>query len=131
MAWDLVDVAPGLWVWRVEHPDWRPELDWDRLVTSTCVASGGEVALLDPLAPPDDAVEIWERLDSSHPTLVVVLKPDHVRDVDRFTRRYRAKAFGPALFWPGDVPETELEPVDPGMELPGGLVTLYDVRGRN
>ena len=24
------DVAPGLWVWQVGHPDWRPGLDWDR-----------------------------------------------------------------------------------------------------
>src|SRR4030095_4375131 len=29
-----------------------------------------------------------------------------------------------------NIPETELEGVEPGMELPGGLVTLYDGRGR-
>ena len=23
----VADVAPGLWIWRVEHPDWRPGLD--------------------------------------------------------------------------------------------------------
>jgi glyoxylase-like metal-dependent hydrolase (beta-lactamase superfamily II) len=128
---EVRDVAPGLWIWRVRHPAWTPETDWEPLVTSTCVESGGEVALLDPLAPPEDATEAWERLDARPPTLVVVLKPDHVRDVDLFVRRYGARAFGPALFWPDDVPETELEAIEPGNELPGGLVAQYDGRGRN
>jgi hypothetical protein len=124
------DVSTGLWIWRVEHPDWRPELDWGPHVNSTCVTSAGEVALLDPIAPPQDAKEIWDRLDAAPPTVVVVLKPDHVRDVDLFVRRYGARAFGPSLFWRHNIPETELEPIEPGSELPGGLVALYDGRGR-
>ena len=127
----VVDVAPGLWIWRIEHPDWRPGLDWTETVTSTCVESRGEVALLDPLAPADGASEFWSRLDARPPTLVVVLKPDHVRDVDLFVRRYGARAFGPWLFWRTDIPESELDPVEPDSELPGGLVALYDGRGRN
>jgi hypothetical protein len=124
------DVAPGLWVWRVEHPDWRPGLAWGPLVNSTCVTSAGEVALLDPIAPPDDAQEIWDRLDAVSPSIVVVLKPDHVRDTDVFVRRFGARAFGPSLFWRDNIPETELEPIEPGSELPGGFVALYDGRGR-
>jgi glyoxylase-like metal-dependent hydrolase (beta-lactamase superfamily II) len=131
MAVELRDIAPGLWLWRHEHPDWSPDADWEPLVTSTCVESGGEVALLDPLAPPEDARDVWERLAARPPTLGVVLKPDHVRDVDLFVRRYGARGFGPHLFFPHDVPETELEGIDPGDELPGGLVALYDGRGRN
>lgn len=127
----LCDVAAGLWIWRLEHPAWTRESDWPPHVTSTCVESGGEVAVLDPLAPPDDADEIWARLDAHPPTLAVVLKPDHVRDVDLFVRRYGARAFGPALFWRDDIPATELEPIEPGSELPGGLVALHDGRGRN
>jgi glyoxylase-like metal-dependent hydrolase (beta-lactamase superfamily II) len=100
-------------------------------VSSTCVESGGEVALLDPLAPPEDDEEVWARLDARPPTLVVVLKPDHVRDVDLFVRRYGCRAYGPWLFWRTNVPDTELEPIEPGSELPGGLVALYDGRGRN
>ena len=127
----VLDVAPGLWVWRLEHPAWRPDFEWEPLVTSTCVESGGETAVLDPLAPPADAAEVWQRLDARPPTMVVVLKPDHVRDVDLFVSRYGARALGPALFWRDDVPEIELEPIEPGTELPGGLVALYDGRGRN
>ena len=124
------DVAPGLWFWRRGHPAWRPGLQWSEDVTSTCVASGGEVALIDPLAPPDDATEVWERLDAAPPTTVVVLKPDHVRDVDLFVRRYGARAFGPYWFWRDNIPDTELEGIQPGDELPGGLVALFDGRGR-
>jgi glyoxylase-like metal-dependent hydrolase (beta-lactamase superfamily II) len=127
---ELRDVAPGLWIWRIEHPDWRRGLGWDRWVTSTCVESRGEVAVLDALAPPDGAAEIWARLDASKPTMAVVLKPDHVRDVDLFVGRYGARGYGPELFWPGDVPETELEPVYPDHELPGGLLPVFDGRDR-
>jgi hypothetical protein len=128
---EVLDVAPGLWLWRVEHPAWTTASDWDPLVTSTCVESGGETIFLDPLAPPPDAVDAWERIDATPPTVVVILKPDHVRDVDLFARRYGARGFGPWLFWGGDAPRTPLEPIEPGSELPGRLVALYDGRGRN
>jgi hypothetical protein len=137
LAHEVRDVAPGLWLWREEYPDWKPEVHsletvgWGPLVASTCVESRGEVALLDPLAPQDEESEVWARLDASPPTMVVVLKPDHVRSVDLFVRRYGARAFGPDVFHRGDVPETELEWIGPGSELPGGFVALYDGRGRN
>jgi hypothetical protein len=127
---EVRDVAPGLWIWRTEHPDWAPQVDWEPLVTSTCVESNGEVAVLDALAPPEGAREVWDRLDAWPPTLAVVLKPDHVRDVDLFVRAYGARPFGPFLFWPDDVPEERLQGIQPGDELPGGLVALYDGRGR-
>ena len=47
----IQDVAEGLWVWRLPYPDWREGLGWEQVVASTCVESGGEVVLLDPLAP--------------------------------------------------------------------------------
>ena len=128
---ELRDVAPGLWIWRVAYPDWKEGLGWERFVTSTCVESRGEVVLLDPLAPADDAPELWARLDATPPTAVVILKPDHVRDVDLIVDRYGARAFGPWLFWRTNIPDTELEAIEPGSELPGGLLALYDGRGRN
>jgi len=127
---EIRDLTPGLWIWRVEHPDWSPDAEWEPAVTSTCVESGGEVAVLDALLPPG-ADEVLERLDARPPTLAVVLKPDHVRSVDEVVRRYGARAYGPSLFWPHDVPETPLEALEPGSRLPGGLEALYDGRGRN
>jgi hypothetical protein len=79
---------------------------------------------LDPQAPPEDAVEVWERLDACHPTAAVVLKPDHVRDTDLFVRRYSSRAFAPRLFFRDDVPETNLELIEPDSQLPGGLIAL-------
>lgn len=86
--------------------------------------------MLDPLAPALDAIGLWERLDEHPPTAAVVLMPDHVRDIDMFVRRYKARPFGPMFFFPDDVPMTQLEPIRAESNLPGGLVALYDGRGR-
>jgi hypothetical protein len=131
MAAEILDLDRGLWVWRLEYPDWRPGGDWGPVVASTCVESAGEVVLIDPLLPADQAGAVWARLDERTPTAVAILKPDHVRDVDAVVGRYGARAFGPSLFWRHDIPDTELEPIEPGSVLPGGLVALYDGRGRN
>ena len=133
MAAGIRDVAEGLWVWRVDYPDWHPGAGWPRTVTSTCVASGGVVTVIDPLDPGEDAGEVWARLDARPPGVAAILKPDHVRDVDLFVSRYGAglRAFGPWLFERQNIPQTELEPIEPGSELPGGLLALYDGRGRN
>ena len=90
------DVAAGLWIWRAEHPDWAPHVGWDPAVTSTCVQSGGEVGVIDALVPEPGADAVWRRLDDRPPTTAVVLKPDHVRDVDRIVQHFGARAFGRA-----------------------------------
>ena len=89
----------------------------------------GVKLLLDPLLPPPSARDAWERIDAFAPDAVVILKPDHVRDVDLIVRWYDARAFGPMLYWRDDIPQTELEPLRPGDELPGGLRALDDGRG--
>jgi hypothetical protein len=126
---ELRDVAPGLWLWRQPHPAWREGEDWRPEVASFAVESRGARLLLDPLAPPPSARDAWERIDAHAPDAVVVLKPDHVRDVELFARWYGATAYGPFLFWRDDVPRRELEAVRPGDELPGGLLARDDGRG--
>lgn len=62
---EFQDVAKGLWIWRVEHPDWVPNQGWDPIVASTCVKSGDETYVLDPIAPePDDH---WKHLKIRSP----------------------------------------------------------------
>jgi hypothetical protein len=95
------------------------------------VESAGETLVLDPLGPPTDAAEVWGRLDARPPTAIVILKPDHDRDVDLFARRYGARALGPDRFCRRDIPQTELEAIYPGSLLPGGILALYDGRGRD
>ena len=104
-------------------------MDWEPEVASFAVESRGVTVLLDPLAPPPSERAVWDRLAAAPPEAVVVLKPDHVRDVDLFVRWYGARAFGPWLYWRDDVPRTELEEILPGKELPGGLQAQYDGRG--
>lgn len=128
---ELRKVVPGLLIWRLEHPRWRPGVDWQPVVTSTCVETGGERLVLDPLAPPAEAIELWMWLDEHRPTVAVVLKPDHVRDIDLFVGRYAARAYGPRVFDKDDVPVTDLKPILPGTHLPGGAVAQYDGRGGN
>jgi hypothetical protein len=126
---EVRDVATGLWLWRQPHPAWEEGGDWEPEISSFAVESRGARLLLDPLAPPPAARDAWERLDAFRPDAVVVLKPDHVRDVDLFVRWYGARGYGPWLYWRDDIPATELEPVRPGDELPGGLRAADDGRG--
>jgi hypothetical protein len=128
MAVETRDVAPGLWLWRQPHPNWEEGADWEPEVASFAVESRGVALVLDPLAPPPGARDVWERIDATRPSVVVVLKPDHIRDLDLFVRWYGARAFGPHLYWRDDVPRTELEWVRPGDELPGGLTAHDDGR---
>src|SRR4051812_11427131 len=129
---EIRDVTDGVGIWRLEHRDWAPHVEWLPLVTCTRVESGGEVVLIDPIAPSaeDEAFRSW--IEARPPTVVAILKPDHVRDVDVFVERYGARAFGPRLFFRHNVPRTRLEPIFAGYgrDLPGGLVPQYDGRSR-
>jgi hypothetical protein len=142
---DVIDLAPGLWIWRLEHPAWKPDVDWQQVVTCVCVDAGRERWLLDPLLPPDDASEVWGRLAQRPPTVVAVLSPDHMRptwsdqktsrptwSLDALVRRYGCRAFGPAVFDPEmGPPETDVQTIRPDHELPGGLIPFRDPRGWN
>jgi len=130
MAVEIRDVAPGLWLWRNPHWEWREGTDWEPEVASFVVESGGEVVLLDPLAPPPiEGAEVYRRLDAKRPTRVVIVKPDHVRDVDLFCHWYGIPAHGPWLWEGGLAPQVEVQPIMPDEVLPGGLVALVDGRG--
>src|SRR6185503_6001941 len=86
------DVVGGLWFWRMPHPDWDGQSDWEPTVTSVAVESGGARILLDALAPPPSAHAAWERIEAFAPDTAIVLKPDHVRDVDLFVRWFGVRA---------------------------------------
>lgn len=126
----IYDILPGLWIWRARHPFWSKGEDYQQVVTSTFVESNGERIVIDPLSPSLDCIGLWERLDSNPPTMAVVTMPDHVRDVDIFAKRYNLKSFGPMFFFPDQVPNSNLTPIIAEKELPGGVIPLYDARGR-
>ena len=66
MAVEVRDVAPGSWLWRQPHPDWEEGADWPLEVASFAVESEGVSVLLDPLAPPPGAGEVWDRIIDTH-----------------------------------------------------------------
>jgi len=133
----VIDLGPGLWIWRLEHPSWNEQCDWQEVVTSVCVDAGNERWLLDPLLPPDDATQVWERLDRKRPTAVAILIPDHNRpawgttehSIDAVVRRYGCRAFGPDNWSENKPPRTPLQKIEPDQELPGGLLPFRDPRG--
>src|SRR5690242_2466395 len=132
----VIDLAPGLWIWRIQHPGWEPDADWQPVVTCVCVDAGRERWLLDPLLPPEDATGVWGRLAERPPTAVAVLLPDHLRgtwndrknrSLDVLVRRYGCRAFGPAVWDPDSgPPESIVETILPNHQLPGGLVAFRD-----
>lgn len=130
MSIEIRDVAPGLWLWRQPHWEWEEGADWEPEVASFVVESRGEVLLLDPLAPhPVAGRAVYDRLEATPPTGAIVVKPDHVRDIELFVHWYGIEGYGPWLYWKGDAPRLELKPARVGVELPGGLVALDDGRG--
>ncbi len=136
---DVIDLAPGLWIWRLEHPVWNEYCDWPEVVTSTCVDADGERWLLDPLLPPEAATQVWDRLAERPPTAVALLIPDHadrmswtdrqVHSVDAVVSRYRCRAFGPDDWSENKPPKTKLQKIAPNEGLPGGLIPFRDPRG--
>jgi hypothetical protein len=125
----MFEVADGLWGWRRRHPDWSERRDWEPLVSSFCVTSGGVTLVVDPLAPDDEAV--WSRLDELRPSVALYLKPDHVRDVRLFHDRYGATVYGELDAMEERVGEVErFTWTAPGVELPGGVRLLDDGRWR-
>lgn len=140
---EVVDLAPGLWLWRLEHPSWSAGHDWPEVVTSVCVDAGEERWLIDPLLPPDDARQVWDRLTERPPTAVAVLLGDHLRETwddrkvwssDALAERFGCRVFGPNAYDTdmldnvGPV-RAAVNKIVPGRELPGGLLPFRDVRG--
>src|SRR5438094_9677172 len=97
---EVRDLGPGLWIWRIRHPAWTQDEDWQPIVTCMCVDLGAERLLFDPLVPPPDASPVWDRLDARPPTAVLTLIPDHVRPVWRQPAAYEAaKRDGERIEW--------------------------------
>ena len=118
MSVEVRDVAAGLWLWRQPHPGRPGGNDWDAQVSSFAVRSGGVDVLLDPLAPHPSVVSVWNRI--SKVDAIVILKPDHLRDVDLFTRWYGAQAHGPFRFGRVRRRRPSCSPSGPATSCPAG-----------
>ena len=122
-------MVDGLWLWRQPHPGLARAVRLGARGVIVAVRSGGARVLLDPLAPPPSAREAWDRIEAFAADTVVILKPDHVRDVDLFVRWYGVRALGPVLFWRDDIPKTELEQIAARRRAAGRAAAFDDGRG--
>jgi glyoxylase-like metal-dependent hydrolase (beta-lactamase superfamily II) len=85
------EVAPGVWQWQAEHPEWKPGQTWDRIVSSYAVDIEEGVLLFDPLDVPAELRERasavvltcpWHRRDASQLGLPIYVPPPDPPDPD-------------------------------------------------
>jgi hypothetical protein len=126
---EVRDIAPGLWIWRHEHSHWKPGLGTARGFDVRRVggrAAGSRSA--GSAGRGGGGVEA-ARCSASD-------RGGRPQAGSRSGRRcVRAPVWGSGVrsapVFRYDVPETELEWIQPGSQLPGGLVALYDGRDRS
>ena len=93
------ELQAGLWNWQAPHPEWTPDQWWPREVSSYAVDDGTLLLLFDPVAVPDELVEL-----AAHREPVVVLTaPWHERDARSLVDRLGASVFTPAPDTPADL----------------------------
>jgi glyoxylase-like metal-dependent hydrolase (beta-lactamase superfamily II) len=127
-------VRAGVWHWQAPHPDWKPEADWDRMVSSYAIDDGDRLLLFDPLGPPSKVDE----LAAGRETVIVLTCPWHRRDAQGLAERLGAPLYVPPpddgdpdpvkghVFSPGDRLPVGVEAF-PGME-PNDLVLWVESR---
>lgn len=132
---DVEQIAPGLWHWTAQHPDWNPRAGWGQVVSSYALVGDEALLLFDPLVPDDEPDRFWEALDrdvDAHgPPEILITIFWHARSTQQILDRYgkgTAWWYEPALKDVGDRvrdPKTFVL----GDELPGG-VQAADMRQR-
>jgi glyoxylase-like metal-dependent hydrolase (beta-lactamase superfamily II) len=85
------EVQPGVWHWEAPHPEWKPEADWGKVVSSYAIDDGDRLLLFDPVAPPSEIDE----LAAQRETAVVLTCPWHRRDAHSLAERLGAPLYVP------------------------------------
>jgi glyoxylase-like metal-dependent hydrolase (beta-lactamase superfamily II) len=76
--------------WLSPHPDWEPGEDWPEEVPVVRYETEDEVALIDPLLPPEDDFD-----PHGKSVKVLLTQPAHYRGTADFVERYRASVWVP------------------------------------
>jgi glyoxylase-like metal-dependent hydrolase (beta-lactamase superfamily II) len=85
------ELAPGLWHWQAPHPQWRPSEPWDQNVSSYAIDDGDRLLVFDPIAPPEELVELAADRD----TAIVLTSPWHERDMQTLVERRGVPVYAP------------------------------------
>ena len=126
---DVLQIEPGLWRWTAWHEEWKQE------VGCVFLEAEGEVVLIDPLVPPEDAERFWSALDrdvakAGGRVHVLVTVFWHTRSTAEVAARYRARVWAPtgaraAVARRAGAVTDAFRPGDP---LPGGIEALATAR---
>jgi glyoxylase-like metal-dependent hydrolase (beta-lactamase superfamily II) len=85
------ELRPGLWHWQAPHPEWTPEQWWPQQVSSYALDDGARLLLFDPLAVPDQVLEVA----ADREPVVVLTAPWHERDAQSLVERLGAPVYTP------------------------------------
>ena len=88
----MEQLRPGLWHWRAPHPDWRDTEPWDENVSSYALDADGRLLLFDPLAVPEELLE----LAADREPAIVLSAPWHERDTQSLVERLALPVYSPA-----------------------------------
>jgi glyoxylase-like metal-dependent hydrolase (beta-lactamase superfamily II) len=104
--------------WFAPHPSWQPGENWDENVPIVRYETDAEIALIDPLLPPDDSFD-----PRGKPVRILLTQPAHYRGTDDFVERYGASVWvPPQAAWrrrPNPATTDELPPGIEAIELDG------------
>ena len=104
---DVQELAPRLWRWTGEHPDWEHAESWGPEVASVYAELPEAVVVVDPLVPADEEERVWAALDRDVerlglPVHVLLTVHWHERSVAAVLDRYHATLWRPEE--KGDLP---------------------------
>jgi len=85
------ELQAGLWHWQAPHPSWTPGERWPQEVSSYAIDDGARLLLFDPLAVPDELLE----LAADREAVVVLTAPWHERDTQSLVERLGVPVFVP------------------------------------
>jgi hypothetical protein len=115
---EMLEIAPGLRYWTAPHPAWNGATGWPEDVGCVYYEGPGELVLIDPLVPRDEAEAFWRMLDGAVerlglPVAVLLTAPWHSRSAVEVADRYRT------VVWTHD---SDAGPLPTGVEefVPGG-----------
>lgn len=85
------ELKTGVWHWEAPHPDWKPGDEWGELVSSYAIDDGDHLLLFDPLAAPNEIVE----LAADRETAIVLTCTWHARDAESLAEQLGAALYAP------------------------------------
>jgi glyoxylase-like metal-dependent hydrolase (beta-lactamase superfamily II) len=95
---NVLEIAPGLWLWSAPHPNWRGATHWPEDVNCVYYEAPNATVLVDPLVPAGEETRFWNALDrdverAGRPVVILLTVPWHKRSAPIVAERYGASVW--------------------------------------